>query len=267
LRLLVPSGRDALVPGPLSPLAGRVALVTGAARGIGLGVARELSRAGCAVAIQDIDAEAATAAATALEREGGRAVALVGDVGDLAHTATLVDATVERLGALDILVNNAAIALDAAWESVPLVDVERQLRVDLIAPLILCQRAAIYLRGRRWGRILNLGSIHQRNGFAMKLVYGMCKAALENMTRALARDLARDGITVNLIAPGYFHTHHNRDDFPNAKAKEEAGRRMVPAGRIGEIEDCGGLALLLCTDAGSYITGQSIYVDGGMTTR
>ena len=95
---------------------------------------------------------------------------------------------------------------------------------------------------------------------------GDSKAALENLTRALARDLAPHGVTVNCLSPGYFDTWRNRDEFPNEEEKARRGK-WVPAGRVGEPADCAGLALVLCSDAGSYITGQTIYVDGGMSVR
>ena len=99
------------------------------------------------------------------------------------------------------------------------------------------------------------------------LPYSMSKAALENMTKALARQLADAGITVNLLAPGYFDTYRNRDQFQKPEDEAEKAKGTVPVGRIGHPEDCGGVALLLCSQAGSYITGQTIYVDGGMSAR
>ena len=98
------------------------------------------------------------------------------------------------------------------------------------------------------------------------LAYAMSKAALDNMTHALGRELAGENITVNLIAPGYIDTFRNKDNFHGEADKEQAGKG-IPVGRLGQPEDCAGLALLLCSDAGSYITGQSIYVDGGLSAR
>jgi gluconate 5-dehydrogenase len=99
------------------------------------------------------------------------------------------------------------------------------------------------------------------------LAYSLTKSALHTMTQALARDLAGDGITVNLIAPGYFNTWRNRFDWASPQAMEEKGKQYIPVGRIGEPRDCGGAALLLCSDAGSYITGQILYVDGGLSIK
>ena len=99
------------------------------------------------------------------------------------------------------------------------------------------------------------------------LPYSISKSALDHMTRALARDLAKDGITVNLLAPGYFNTWRNRDEFPTPEVMAERGQRHVPLGRVGQPEDVAGVAVLLCSPAGEYITGQTIYVDGGLSSR
>lgn len=247
-------------------LTGRCALITGAGRGIGLGIAQALAGAGCAVAIQDIDRDVAAREAQAIERDGGRAVALGGDVTDLSLARRLIGEAVNALGGLDILINNAAIQKKTeSWLDLTVEDIERQIRADFIMPILLCQQAVPVFRQRGGGRIINVGSIQQKSGNEHMLAYAMCKAALENMTKALGRELAHENITVNLIAPGWFDTYRNRADFPSEEAKVRVGKRAVPLGRIGEPQDCAGLALLLCSEAGSYITGQSIFVDGGMS--
>jgi gluconate 5-dehydrogenase len=248
-------------------MTGRVALITGAGRGIGLGIAHALASHGSAVAIQDIDVEVARNAAESVTRETkSRAIALGGDIGDLALPAKLVAATVEQLGGLHVLVNNAAIQNGPHWHDLKAGDIERDLRANLTSPILLCQQAVPVFRQHKFGRIINIGSIQQRMGNQGMLPYSMSKAALENLTRALARDLAKDNITVNLIAPGYFDTYRNRDDFPDAQAKIDRAK-WIPMARIGEPRDAGGLALLLASDAGAYITGQTIFVDGGMSVR
>jgi NAD(P)-dependent dehydrogenase (short-subunit alcohol dehydrogenase family) len=127
---------------------------------------------------------------------------------------------------------------------------------------MLCQQVAPIFRAQRWGRILNIGSVQGREGNPKMLPYSLAKAALEKLTTALSRDLIRDQITVNTLAPGWFNTLRNRDDLPTPEAISEGGRK-VPIGRVAEPQDAAGLALLLCSDAGSYITGQTIYVAGG----
>src|SRR5947209_11013309 len=134
-------------------------------------------------------------------------------------------------------------------------------------PILIAQAAVPHFQRQRWGRILNIGSIQGLRGNAEMLPYAMSKAALANMTRVLARQHAGEGITANLIAPGWFNTYRNRGDFPMPGALAEKGRRHIPIGRIGEPRDAAGLALLLCSPAGEYITGQTVYVDGGLSAK
>ena len=247
-------------------LQGRVALITGAGRGIGLGIARGLASRGCAVAIQDIELDVAQTAVAEIQSSGGRTLALGGDISDLSLPPILVESTMRELGGLHVLINNAAIQQRAHWLEFTPDEIEKEWRANLIAPILLCQRAVPVFREQNWGRIINLGSIQGKGGNARMLPYAMSKAALENMTRGLARELGPDNITVNLIAPGYFNTWRNRDDFQTPEDFEQRGRHL-PLRRVGQPEDCAGIAVLLCSDAGSYITGQTIYVDGGLSAR
>ncbi len=253
--------------GPNFRLDGRRALLTGAGRGIGLGIARALAAQGAAVAIQDIEQDVAEAEARALREAGAVAVSLGGDVTDLSQAAPMVAQAQQALGGLDILVNNAAIQMRKSWQENTVEEIQQQFNANIIFPMLLCQQAAAIFRRQRWGRIINLGSIQQLNANPYMLPYSTSKAALAHMTRAMARDLARDQITVNLIAPGWFDTWRNRHDFSSEEEKIERGRHAIPIGRVGEPEDCAGIAVLLCSAAGDYITGQSIHVDGGMSAR
>jgi NAD(P)-dependent dehydrogenase (short-subunit alcohol dehydrogenase family) len=248
-------------------LDGRVALVTGAARGIGLGIVYALASAGCAVAIQDVDLGEAKKRARELNggRTDVRAIALGGDVANPSLAEMLVRRTVESLGGLHILVNNAAIQNRKRWTDVDLKEFDRTFHANIAMPMRLCAAAEPIFCRQHWGRILNIGSIQQQDGNENMLPYAMSKAALANMTIALARDLAPVGVTVNLLAPGYFHT------VRNPRLRTEAGRRdagsRIPARRVGEPRDIAGAALLLCSPAGEYITGQVIYVDGGLSVQ
>lgn len=246
---------------------GRFALVTGAGRGIGLDIVKALASAGCAVAIQDVEPDVAEREAEALRRQGSHAVALGGDLTDLAVADRLVGEAVGRLGGLHVLVNNAAVQVEKHWTNQSLDEITRQINGDFIAPMLLSRQAVPTFRKQRWGRILNVGSIQQLKGNPTMLPYSMSKAALVNFTTGLARDLAADGVTVNLISPGYFNTWRNRHDFRTPEELVRKGKSYVPLGRIGEPADCAGLALLLCSGAGAYITGQSILVDGGLSVK
>jgi NAD(P)-dependent dehydrogenase (short-subunit alcohol dehydrogenase family) len=253
------------VEAPDFDLTGRVALITGAGRGIGLAIAKALASAGCAVAIQDIDEKVAQREADALEKSGASAIALGGDITDVTLADKLVPETVKKLDGLHILINNASVQSSQHWTKLTLAEFDRTMHANLFTPIRLCQVAEPILRKQRWGRIVNVGSIQQLTGNETMLAYAMSKAALENMTIALARDLAGEGVTVNNLAPGYFRTIRN-PQLHSPKERRKAGSH-IPAGRVGEPGDAGGIALVLCSDAGQYITGQTIYIDGGMGIR
>lgn len=248
-------------------LEGRAALITGAGRGIGLGIARALASVGCAVAVADLDPDVARQGASGISAEGGKAIAIRADITQLSSAKEMIDATVAQLGRLDILVNNAAIQSTVHWTQQSAEEIEAQYRANIVVPILLCQEAVKHFKAQKWGRILNIGSIQQLKGNPKMLGYSLTKSALHTMTRALARDLAPDGITVNLISPGYFDTWRNRFDWKSKTEMEQKGKEYVPLGWIGRPEDCGGAAVLLCSDAGQYITGQTLFVDGGLSVK
>jgi NAD(P)-dependent dehydrogenase (short-subunit alcohol dehydrogenase family) len=247
-------------------LKGRIALVTGAGRGIGLGIAEAFASRGCAVAVQDIDLSVAECVAKRLSSEGARVVALGGDVADPGFAEQTIPAVLEQLGGLHVLVNNAAIQSSQGWEELAPEAIERQYRANVMTPLRLCQLAMPLFRKQRFGRIINVGSIQQLKGTPSMLAYSMSKAALWNMTTGLAADVAKDGVTVNLIAPGYFDTFRNSAHLNESAARTRISN-SIPVGRVGLPRDCAGAALLLASEAGEYITGQRIHIDGGMSLR
>ncbi len=242
-------------------LQGKVALITGAGRGIGMSVAETLAMAGCAVVVQDIDQDVAQSVADRIVAAGKKAVAMGGDVTDLTLPSKLVKETVSRLGGIHILINNAAIQNFMPFLDLPIDEMEREYRANIITPVLLCQQVIPIFKSQKWGRIINFGSIQQIRGGPQTVAYSMTKAAIVNLTKALMRELAPDGITINVIAPGYFDTWRNRH---HGERMEQQAKQWVPIGRVGVPADCAGTALLLCSDAGAYITGQSIHVDGGM---
>jgi NAD(P)-dependent dehydrogenase (short-subunit alcohol dehydrogenase family) len=248
---------------PNLDLTGRVALITGAARGIGLAIAHAFAAAGAAVAIQDIDLAVCQAEVAILQDDGHRALGLGGDISDISIAHSLIDQTVQSLGGLHILVNNASIQFKKHWTELTIEDFDKILHANLAVPMLLSQKAAAIFKAQRWGRIVNVGSIQQIDGNPMMLPYSMSKAALVNQTIALAKDLGHDNITVNLIAPGYFDTLRNVPNFKDEADKARVTARY-PIPRLGQPEDCAGIALVLASEAGAYITGQSIHIDGGI---
>jgi NAD(P)-dependent dehydrogenase (short-subunit alcohol dehydrogenase family) len=249
---------------PNFSIEGRVALLTGAGRGIGLAMAQALASGGAAVVIQDIDRDVAESEAESIRKSGAKALALGGDICDVEAAPAWVDQTIKHFGGIHILVNNAAIQSVVHWQKQPIDEMQRQFNANLFTPIRLCQQAVPHFRAQKWGRVINLGSIQQRRGNPTMLAYSLTKSAIDTFTKALARDVAGDEVTANLVAPGYFNTYRNRDHLKSPADVEEAGKRN-PMKRLGEPRDCAGVALLLCSDAGAYITGQTIFVDGGLS--
>jgi 3-oxoacyl-[acyl-carrier protein] reductase len=242
-------------------LAGQVALVTGAGRGIGHAIARELAREGCDVALVDLDAFAgAETAAGDLRGAGRRAIALRTDVTDLAAAEAAVAATVRQLGRLDILVCNAGITRDAviwkmseeAWDQV--------LDVNLKGCFTFCRAAAPVFRAQRRGRIVTLASINGLRGKFGQSNYAASKAGIVALTKTLARELGPSGVTVNCVAPGMVAT-----EMTAALPTEATDRAVAESvlGRIAQPEDVAQVVVFLCSDGARHVTGEVIKVDGG----
>jgi NAD(P)-dependent dehydrogenase (short-subunit alcohol dehydrogenase family) len=205
-------------------LAGKTALITGAARGIGLAIAHALASRGCAVAIQDIDLDEARKQVELLKSQGHRALALGGDISDTSLPSQLIDATTKEFSALDILINNAGIQSTQPWQNLTIEQFDRTFHANVAAPILLSQLAAPIFIQQKWGRIINIGSGQHLRGNPRMLDYAMSKAAIANMTEALARDLGPHNVTVNNIAPGYFDTLRNAHHFPTELTSSAAHR-------------------------------------------
>lgn len=244
-------------------LTGRTALVTGSSRGIGRAIALALAEYGADVAVhcarRVADAEEVAAQAQSC---GVRSLVVQADIGDAAGPAQLVEAVSDGLGALDILVLNASIEERTPWAEISLESFQRQVDVNLRSTLQLFQLVVPGMAERGWGRVVTLGSIQQVKPSPAMLVYAGHKMAQLNMARNLALQVARSGVTVNNLAPGAILTERNAGPLsdPEHRARIE-GR--IPVGRLGAPEDLVGAALLLCSDAGRYITGADLFVDGG----
>jgi glucose 1-dehydrogenase len=245
-------------------LAGRRALVTGSSQGIGRAIAVALAEFGADVMVHCArDVAKAEAARKAIEGYGVRSGITVADLEDPDAAKKVHAETLAALGAVDILVLNASVQIRKPWHAITLEEYRRQLDVNLGASLWLMQRFVPEMQRKKWGRILILGSVQQVRPHPEMLIYSASKAALGNLVRSLAPQLAPDGVTINNLAPGAIATGRNEEVLA-----DEAYRRRVlskiPAGFVGEPTDCAGLAVLLCSEAGRYITGQNLFVDGGM---
>ncbi len=250
---------------PVTPVR-RVALVTGSSRGIGLAVARALAEAGCDVALNcssERGLGALRAEAAALEACCGvRAVALAANVADPAQADALVAAAAETLGPVDVLVNNAGITRDGLVARMAEEDFDAVLDVSLKGAFHCCRAAARSMMKRRYGRIVNMSSIVGTRGNAGQANYAAAKAGVIGLTKALARELAPRGITVNAVAPGFIDT-----DMTAAltDAQRTAMLARIGVGRLGTTTDVAALVRFLAAEEAGYITGQVIEIDGGMS--
>jgi 3-oxoacyl-[acyl-carrier protein] reductase len=248
-------------------LTGRVALVTGAGRGLGRAVALRLAAAGAAVAVNDLDPAGAAATADAVTVAGGTAIALPGDAARADSVAALLGTLDRRFGRLDILVNNAGITRAQEIFDTDEADWDEVVRVNLTGPFLVAKAAMVRMRDAgRGGRIVNMGSMVGHQGAVRGWVhYGATKAGLHGLTKTLARTAAKHAITVNAVAPGIIASDmliagHGADGVAQLV-------QTVPLGRLGTPEDVAAAVHFLSSDAARYITGAVIDVNGGMYMR
>lgn len=246
-------------------LTGRRALVTGSSRGIGRAILLALAEAGADVVIHsEGDTEHAAEAAAEAAKFGGRVVTVVADLSDMAAVEGLPGLVRSRLGAPEILVLNASVQARVPWREITSASAQRQLDVNFLASLRLIQLFEPEMTARNWGRILAIGSVQQHRPHPDMLAYAASKCAQFSVVRGLAPQLAPAGITVNNLSPGVILTDRNTEALSDTTYAAQL-RRKIPLGRFGNTTDCAALALLLCSEAGSYITGQNFLVDGGLS--
>lgn len=250
----------------LFSLSGRVALVTGASSGIGRMMAATLADAGAGVVLVARDPARLQEAEAEIRDGGGEARALRCDLADRDQLDRVVDQAAAAFGAPDILVNAAGIN-----PRPPVADITREMwdavmAVNVDAAFFLAQRLAPAMRTRRWGRIINVSSQQAIRAFNNSGAYGVSKGAVSAMTRGLAEAWSRDGITCNAIAPGYVPTGMTASVFDGGE-RERWAASLTLIGRNGSLEDLRGITLFLASRASDYITGQTIFVDGGMSAH
>jgi gluconate 5-dehydrogenase len=246
-------------------LTGKVAIVTGTSRGLGQYLARALARAGADLVITSRRAESLAEFQAEIQSLGRQALSLPLDVRDYASIQEMVKAAAAHYGKIDILVNNAGCnvrkpALEITWDDWNLV-----LETNLRGTFFVAQAVARHMVARRYGRIINIGSVTVVAGYAGLGPYGASRGGVKQLTMSLADDWGPHGITVNCLAPGWFKTAQNAVMYENKEWVEYLCDR-IPLKRPGQPHDLDGAVVFLASDASEYITGQTLLVDGGIST-
>jgi NAD(P)-dependent dehydrogenase (short-subunit alcohol dehydrogenase family) len=247
-------------------LKGRIALVTGASKGLGRNIAAGLAGAGATVCLVARNSDALRSCATEIRDAGGTAEAFTADVTDERQVAELCCAVLERFGAIHILVNNAGVNLRKPVVDFTLEEWNRLLSTNLTSVFLMCRAFVPQMKGLGYGRIINLTSMMSHVALPERTAYSATKSGLLGFTRALALELAADGITVNGISPGPCATEMNRPLLENPELSRFFLSR-IPVGRWGRPEEISALAVYLCGEAAAFITGTDIVIDGGWTTQ
>lgn len=244
----------------MNELEGKTALVTGASRGIGRAFAKALAKKGAFVVINYVgNEEKAHEVQVEIEQEGGKcALAKV----DLTR-ADCAEAMAEEVPSVDILVLNASIQFRKKWSDITLEEFDTQVNCNLRSSMLLIQKYVPAMAQRGWGRVITVGSVQEAKPHSDMLVYSATKSALTSMAKSLALQLAPTGVTVNSIAPGVILTDRNSKALSDREYYQSTIAR-IPVGFCGRPEECVGTLLMLCSDEARYITGQNIFVDGGM---
>ena len=247
-------------------LAGRVAVITGASRGLGRQMAESLSAAGAAVALIARNKTLLDEVAAGIREKGGAAETIAADVTDEPAAAEAAHAVAESLGGCDILINNAGINNRKSIEDFTLDEWNEILGVNLTGPFLMSRAFVPGMKEKGWGRIVNMTSIMSHVSLPNRTGYSTTKAGLLGFTRALALELAPHNITVNGISPGPFATEMNKPLIQDPEKNRQFLARL-PVGRWGKVEEIGRLAVYLCSEEAGFITGADIVIDGGWTAQ
>ena len=241
----------------------KTAFITGSSRGIGRAIAKRLACDGFNVIIHGVtESEKLKELKREIEEEGGAAEIAAANLCDLTETMKLAEA----VSNVDVLVLNASVQYRTPWQEITLGACYDQLNCNFVSSLALIQMAVQHMKDAGCGRIITVGSVQEAKPHPDMLVYSASKAAQTNMVRSLSLQLAKDGITVNNVAPGVIYTDRNVEALSDPDYAKKV-TNSIPVGFYGEPEDCAGIVSLLCSEEGRYITGQSIYVDGGKSVQ
>jgi NAD(P)-dependent dehydrogenase (short-subunit alcohol dehydrogenase family) len=248
-------------------LTGKTALITGGNRGLGLAIAAALYDAGATLVLTARDEEQLAAAKSQLQSRGDGIVHTIGmELTDDLSVSKLFDLTHAFVPQVDILVNNAGVNRRGPAESLSEDDWHFVLQTDLTVPFLVARTFAKPMLARGWGRILNVGSIFGQVAFGHRVPYGAAKAGIIHMSKVMAVEWATRGVTVNALCPGPFATEMNKVVMDDQEQFQRFVRN-IPLGRWGNLDEIGAPALLLCSEAGSFITGTTLTVDGGWTAQ
>lgn len=241
----------------------KTAFVTGSSRGIGRAIAIRLAQDGYKVIVHGAGNIAkAEETKRIIEQNGGVAEVIISDLTDIEKTRALC----ESIRAVDVLVLNASLQYRTPWKEITTKACYEQLNCNFVSSMLLIQAVAPHMQKNAWGRIITIGSVQEAKPHPDMLVYSASKAAQTNMMKSLSLQLAKDGITVNNVAPGVIYTDRNVEALSDPAYAQKV-TDSIPVGFYGEPEDCAGIVSLLCSDEGRYITGQNIFVDGGKSVQ
>jgi 3-oxoacyl-[acyl-carrier protein] reductase len=245
-------------------LAGKVAIVTGGARGIGRALCLGLAREGARVVVNDVNEPGAQAVAREIEAAGGEALAVRADVSKAAEVQSMVDAAVARFGTVGIVVNNAGLVdVHKPWQQISEEEWDRVMAVNLKSCFLTLRAAYPHMQAARWGRIISISSVTFWLGHPNLVHYVASKAGVIGFTRTLAREVGVDGVTVNAVTPGAIQTESELEMFPNQAALAEQLNTLQSLKRRGTPNDLVGAVVFLASDDSAFITGQTLNVDGG----
>ncbi len=246
------------------PLEGKTALISGSGQNIGRGIALTFARAGANIVVNGRrNRESIEAVAQEVRDLGRRAIAVLADMGDPDAVQTMVDQAVAEFGAVDISIANAAVRPHQAFLDISVEDWNWVLNNNLSSAFYLARAVIPGMQGRKWGRIIHISGHDGWVGRANRAHNVACKAAIHALSKALGIEFGPDGITCNTISPGMIHTTRDPKNYPDYEARAQRRLQVIPVRRRGTVEDIGEACLYLASDAGGFVTGQVLHVNGG----